>query len=97
MRKIISIYAIGIAIDRQSQIGGRTLTLDTEIYPIIKPIVNVKNEENLNKIKKWTLKNLLTHTTGYESQMMSEKYIENIDKLKLKNVLVLINWRKFQI
>ena len=75
--------AIGIAIDRQFQIGGRTLTLDTEIYPIIKPIVNVKNEENLNKIKKWTLKNLLTHTTGYESQMMSEKYIENIDKQKL--------------
>ena len=34
---------------------------------------------NLSKIKKWTIKNLLTHTTGYEGQMMSEKDIINVD------------------
>ena len=48
-------------------------------------IVNYKtqNENNLLKFQKWTIKNLLTHTTGYESQMMSERYINGIDKNRL--------------
>ena len=59
--------------------------LDTLIYPAIKNVVNIKNKDNLEKIKKWTIRNLLTHTTGYEEQMMSERYIENIDKNDLLN------------
>ena len=35
-------------------------------------MVDIKNENSLAKIKKWTIRNLLTHTTGDESQMMSE-------------------------
>lgn len=78
--KLLISMAIGIAIDRKFQIHGVAITLDTKIYPIIKSLVNIKDENNLKKIEKWTIKNLLTHTTGYESQMMSEKYIENINK-----------------
>ena len=37
----------------------------------------------IDKIKEWTIKDLLTHTTGYESQMMSERFIQDIDKDKL--------------
>lgn len=72
--KLLVAMAIGIAIDKGM------VTLDTFIYPSIKDIVDIKNKSNLEKIKKWKIRNLLTHTTGYESQMMSERYIENIDK-----------------
>jgi len=39
--------------------------------------------KNLEKIKKWKIRDLLTHTTGYESQMMSERFIKDIDEDKL--------------
>ena len=72
--KLLVAMAIGIAIEK------KMLDLDTLVYPVIKNIVKIKNVNNLNKIKQWNIKHLLTHTTCYESQMMSEKYIENIDK-----------------
>jgi len=69
--------AIGIAIDKGM------ITLDTFIYPSIKNIVEIRNGKNLEKIKKWKIRDLLTHTTGYESQMMSERFIKDIDESKL--------------
>ena len=83
--KILVAFAIGIAIDKGLAIsgGGKILSIDTKVYPTIKNVINVTNVNNLDKIKKWTIRDLLTHTTGYESQMMSEKYIEDIDKFHL--------------
>lgn len=78
--KLLVAMAIGIAIDRKFKVLDEELSLDTKIYPIIEKIVNIKEQTNLNKIQQWTLRNLLTHTTGYEKQMLSEKYIANIDK-----------------
>lgn len=75
--KLLVAMAIGIAIDQGM------VTLDTFIYPSIKDIVDIKNKSNLEKIKKWKIRNLLTHTTGYESQMMSERFIKDIDENKL--------------
>lgn len=75
--------AIGIAINKKFKVNGKVLTLDTKIYPVIKTIVNIRNQNNLKKVQAWTLKNLLTHTTGYETQMMSERYIEGIDRNNL--------------
>lgn len=75
--KLIVALAVGIAIDQ------KMFTLDTKIYPIIKSFVKIKNLNNIEKIKKWNIRNLLTHTTGYESQMMSEKFIKDIDKESL--------------
>jgi len=75
--KLLVAMAIGIAIDKGM------LTLDTFIYPFIKDIANITNVSNLEKIKKWKIRDLLTHTTGYESQMMSERYIKDIEKAKL--------------
>lgn len=72
--KLLVAMAIGIAIER------KMLELDTLVYPVIKNVVKIENINNLNKIKQWNIKHLLTHTTGYESQMMSERYIEKIDK-----------------
>lgn len=75
--KLLVAMAIGIAIDRGMA------TLNTFIYPSIKDIVDIRNEKNLEKIKKWKIRDLLIHTTGYESQMMSERFIKDIDENKL--------------
>lgn len=77
--KLLVAMAVGIAIER------KMFDLNTLVYPTIKNIVNIDNVNNLNKIKQWSIKNLLTHTTGYESQMLSEKFIKDIDKNNLLN------------
>lgn len=81
--KMLVAMAIGIAIEEKMLVDGVPLSLDTKIYPSIKGIINISNVDNLFKIQRWTIKNLLTHTTGYESQMMSERYIKDVDKTKL--------------
>jgi CubicO group peptidase (beta-lactamase class C family) len=78
--KLLVAIAIGIAIDKGLSIAGEPLDLNTKIFPTIKDIVNITNKSNIEKIKEWTIKDLLTHTTGYESQMMSERFIQDIDK-----------------
>lgn len=75
--KLLVAMAIGIVIDKGM------VTLDTFVYPSIKNIVSINNESNLEKIKKWKIRDLLTHTTGYEKQMMSESYIKDIDEDEL--------------
>lgn len=81
--KLLVSMAIGIAIEDKMLVDGIPLSLDTKIYPSIEKLVDIKSKNNLSKIQKWTVRNLLTHTTGYESQMMSEKFIKDIDKNKL--------------
>lgn len=78
--KLLVAIAIGITIDKGLSIAGEPLDLNTKIFPTIKDIVNITNKSNIEKIKEWTIKDLLTHTTGYESQMMSERFIQDIDK-----------------
>lgn len=75
--KLLVAMAVGIAIDKGM------FSLDTLIYPSIEKVTNITNKSNLEKIKKWKVRNLLTHTSGYEKQMMSESYIQDIDKNNL--------------
>lgn len=75
--KLLVAMAVGIAIDKGM------FSLDTLIYPSIEKVVNITNRNNLEKIKKWKVRDLLTHTSGYEKQMMSESYIRGIDKNNL--------------
>ena len=86
--KLLVAMAIGIAIDKRLEVLGETLTINTKIFPVIKNIVDITNKSNIEKIQKWTIKDLLTHTTGYESQMMSDKYIQDIDRNKLLDYAV---------
>lgn len=75
--KLLVAMAIGIAIDKGM------LSLETSVYPVLKDIVEIKNQNNIKKIKQWNIRNLLTHTTGYEKQMMSKEYIKDIANEKL--------------
>jgi len=81
--KLLVAMAVGIAIDKKMLVNNKQLSLDTKIYPIIEKIVSITNKESLVKIKKWTLRDLLTHQTGYECQMFNEKYLMDIDKEKV--------------
>lgn len=85
--KLLVSLAIGIAIDKNMLVFGVPLSLETKIYPSIKNVINVTKSENLSKIKKWTIKDLLLHSTGYEKQMMSENYIKenNVDTSNMLN------------
>ncbi len=78
--KILVAMAIGIAIDKKMLVDGEPLSLQTKVYQTIKNVTNITNKNNIEKIESWTIRNLLTHTTGYESQMMSERFTENIPK-----------------
>ena len=77
--KVMIALAYGIAIDKKMLVNGRPLTENTYIYPIIKNLAHIK-DENKEKIKKWKIKTLLTYSAGYEKQMFSKKYIEDIDE-----------------
>lgn len=78
--KLLVAIAIGIAIDK------KMLTLDTKVYSILKKLVDIKNENNIEKIKKWDIKTLLTHTTGYKEMIMTAKEIKE-KNLDINNIL----------
>lgn len=81
--KLLVAMAVGIAIDRKMLVNDEPLTLNTKVYSVLEKLVNITNTQNIEKIKKWTIKDLLTHRTGYESQMFNEKCLMNIDKEKI--------------
>ncbi len=41
-------------------------------------MTEIRNKDNIDKIKKWTIKTLLTYSAGYENQMFSNKFIKDI-------------------
>lgn len=69
--KLLISLAVGILIDR------KIISLDENVYSILNKLVDIKNE-NIKKISDWTIKDLLLHQTGYEKQMMSERFIKDI-------------------
>lgn len=83
--KIVVAMAVGIAIANKMKINGKPITLETKIYPTIKHLVEVNNINNLSKIKQWTIWNLLTHSTGYETQIMSDGFVQKMDKSQVLN------------
>lgn len=78
--KLLVAMAMGIAIDKGM------FSLDTLVYPIIKNVAYIKNKENIEKISKWDIKTLLTHTAGYEEIIMSAKEIKE-KQLDTSNII----------
>lgn len=74
--KVLIALAYGIVLDR------RLISLDTFVYPALSKLNVDIRKENLEKIKKWQVKHLLTYSCGYGKQMFSEEYIQDLDKNK---------------
>lgn len=75
--KLLVAMAIGIAIE------NNLFSLEEKVYNYLEKYIT--NDNNKDKIKKWTIRTLLTHTTGYDNMLMSNKEIteKNLDKSKL--------------
>lgn len=77
LSKVLITLAYGILLDR------RLISLDTFVYPTLSKLNVEIRKDNLEKIKQWKIRHLLTYTCGYGKQMFSEKYIKDLDKNKL--------------
>ena len=84
--KLLIAFAYGIALDEnfKCKYTNETLNLNTKIYPTLSAIYNGEIPE---QVKEWTIRTLLTHSTGYEKMMFNEKHIETLDKNNLLEVL----------
>ncbi len=84
--KLLIAFAYGIALNEnfKCKYTDETLNLNTKIYPTLSAIYNGQIPE---QVKEWTIRTLLTHSTGYEKMMFNEKHIETLDKNNLLEVL----------
>lgn len=73
--KLLTAMAVGIAMERQM------FSLDTRVLPMLENVVEIKNKGNIEKIRQWDIRALLTHTTGYNKTLMSKREIRerNLD------------------
>ena len=76
--KVIVALAFGILIDKKYKFKGKSISVNTKIYDLIKDFIDIKKKENLEKIKKWTFWNLLTHTTGYQDELLTKNSLKTI-------------------
>ena len=75
LSKVLIVLAYGIVLDK------KLISLDTFVYPTLSKLNVEIRKDNLDKIKQWKIRHLLTYTCGYEKQMFSEKYIKDLDKI----------------
>ncbi len=80
--KLLIAFAYGIAIDKglHCKVENEKLSLETKVYSTFKNLIGDKISLS-EKVKNWTIKTLLTHSTGFNKMMFSAKEIleNNID------------------
>lgn len=72
--KLLIAFAYGIAINERMicKTTGKVIDLETSVYDTFSKICDYRLDE---KIKQWTIRTLLTHSTGYSKMMCSAKEI----------------------
>lgn len=70
--------------------AGKYAPIDEEskIYPIIQEAINLKNTDNLAKLKQMKIKHLITHTVGYEDVLLMRGDIKSMDPFDLLDYVV---------
>ena len=61
---------------------------DTYVYPLIKDVVNLTNEKNLEYLQKIQVRHLLTHSIGYDKVLLMRDDIKDIDPHTYVDLLV---------
>ena len=83
--KVLIAMAYGIAMnDKMKCKNGEILSLDTKVYDTLKCLTNVKIPE---QVKEWTIRTLLTHSTGYDNMLFNESHVATLDKYRLLDIL----------
>ncbi len=86
--KVIVLMAIGIAMDKKMKLrSGEVISMNTKFYDTFSKMLDIK-EENVERIKKLTMFNMMTYSCGFGKQMFSQNEIDKIeDKDYLKYIL----------
>lgn len=85
--KTIVAFAYGIAMDEKFVCkNGEVLSLDTKVYDTFK---NLTSKPIPEQVKEWSIRTLMTHSTGYDKRFFhkDDKEIDYLDKYKLLDVL----------
>lgn len=82
--KPITCLCFGIAIDK----GLFHYGLDEPVFQYLEQTQSFSNNNNIQYIKKWTIKTLLTLTIGYETPMLNSKHILSIGGLNYADVVL---------
>lgn len=69
LSKVVLALSIGVAIEE------KLMNLDTLIYSYIKDLVKIK-EDNISKIQKWTIRDLLLYAGGHAGMFLCKKDIK---------------------
>ena len=75
--KLLTAFACGIAIaeNKKCKYTNKPLSLDTEVYSTLAAIY----DGNIpSQVQEWTIKTLLTHSTGYNKMLFNEKHVKSI-------------------
>lgn len=84
LSKPITCLCFGIAIAKGYFDGG----LNEPVYQYLRKTQSITNEDNLQRIKKWTIRTLLTLTIGYENKMLDSKHLPLIEGLDYADVVL---------
>lgn len=77
--KTVLTMVAGIVMDLSAQGKLPDFNEDTYIYPIIKDVVNLTNLANEDRLKKVTVKHLLTHRIGFDQVLLMRGDIADVD------------------
>lgn len=64
------------------------LSLESEVYPIIKDHINLKNTNNIEMLKKVKIKHCLNHTLGFDKVLMMRDDIKDLKNNDFLNYIV---------
>ena len=81
--KILIAFAYGIAIDEKFICkDGSPLSIQSKVYDTFARI-----SQPPEQVKNWTIRTLLTYSTGYEKMLFNKSHVETLDKFHLLNIL----------
>ena len=88
LSKTVLALVVGRVIELSKEGVYSEFNLDTLIFPIIKEVINLTNQNNLKYLEKVKIKHLLTHTVGYEEKLLMRGDIADMDPFKYLDYLI---------
>lgn len=86
--KTIMTIVLGVVMKQVSSGQYRSINDETYIYPIIKDVINISNEQQKQQLKKVQIKHLLTHTIGYKNVLLMRDDIQQMDPYEYLNDII---------
>lgn len=86
--KTILTMVLGVVIKLSKEGKYPTIHEETFVYPIIKHVIQLKNQNNIAPLKKVKIKHLLTHSIGYDDVLLMRGDIIHMDPYEYVNYIV---------